>query len=83
MKIGTKLNNGAIVLAAKPEFRSATRIGATVYVVLCWWDHGGLIWRNSTSPFVTWKVDEVGMEAYLGHYFEDIEEAVANYQERS
>lgn len=62
LKVGTKLANGALVLAVKRD------------LVLAFW--------QGHAPFVTWRVDE-DLNAHLGHYHDDLDEALAEFDERA
>lgn len=37
---------------------------------------------NEFTPFVTWQVNAKN-EAFWGHYFSDLEEAIADFKDRS
>lgn len=66
MQIGSKLKNSAIVLAFKCEDNK--------YIVLAKWE-------NRPLEYVTWRFDEQE-NTYLGHYFHDKEDAVADFHAR-
>jgi hypothetical protein len=67
MKPGSKLKNGATVLA----FKGA----GDKRVVLAHWEH------NSYTPYVTWRLDPCD-HTFLGHYFAEIGEATADFAGR-
>ncbi len=67
--IGTKLKNGATVLAYRETV--VKRVVAADFGA----DHG------SSTPFATWRLDEGG-NAFWGHYFETAAEAVADLDRR-
>lgn len=68
IKVGSKLPNGASVLAV--------RNGKLGYpIVLAEWQNG------SHRPFVTWTCDTQG-NAYWGNYFSNLEEATTDYFNR-
>lgn len=64
----TTLNNGAKVLHQHGAY------------VLCKWDH----WSNPNKErqYVTWKIHGDG-SSYAGHYFDTIEKAVNEYEQRA
>ena len=63
-----KLNNGATVI----ESHHSEKYNRTTVIAKWHGDH----------PFVTWRTDSDG-NAYLGHYFETLAAAVADFQERT
>lgn len=61
------LKNGAFVI----EYHYS-RLNDRRTVVAEWW---------GSCPFVTWRVDEEG-NAWLGHYFQSLDEAMQDFQKR-
>ena len=40
------------------------------------------LWEGHHHPYVTWRINEQG-DTYLGHYFEDVVEAVRDFDQRA
>lgn len=71
IEVGKTLPNGATVLAHKPGDRGYEIVLAFVFPQI------------SEDPFVTWSVTPEGGEAFWGHYYQDIAEALDDYKERT
>lgn len=67
MKPGTHLPNGATLIATR---------GAGPQVV------GLAVWAQSNAPWVVWLIDTTDRACYLGHYFNNFGEAVAEFNTR-
>jgi hypothetical protein len=77
--IGQRLDNGATILAVRPDGRESGNGRLETFVLLCIVEL-----KNAAAmydPYVVWYANEEN-GTFTGHYTDDINDAVREYNER-
>ena len=78
---GDRCKNGAVIIDIKPAWDSSG------YIALCLWTEDRQTaepYQRTVDPYVTWfiRVEENGIICYQGHYYDQISQAVVDFDGR-
>ena len=78
---GDRCKNGAVIVDVKPAWDSSG------YIALCLWTEDRQTaepYQRTVDPYVTWfiRVEENGIICYQGHYYDQISQAVVDFDGR-
>lgn len=78
---GDRAKNGAVIVDIKPAWDSSG------YIALCLWTEDRQTaepYQRTVDPYVTWfvRVEDSGITCYQGHYYDQITQAVDDFNSR-